>query len=121
MKIWHWKYIDLSPNNGRDIKWEFGIPYLLKASGSLFRPGFSFHLWFLCFGIDWITDCSCGKVNRIRFWKWYISFILRRGWSFEFHIGIDRGRISDWKIKRLMRKMTPEEWENHIKRLIEFL
>ena len=76
MKLWTWKWNDMSnpkvPN--RDIKWEFGVPYILKARGSVFgfHDGRSFHIWFLFFGIDFITDVSCGKVNRIRFSKWYI-------------------------------------------------
>ncbi len=104
----------------RDIKWEFGIPYILRARGSLFQ-GFSFHIWFLCFGIDFITDVSCGKVNKIRLWKWYVSFVLRRGWSFEFHIGIDRMRIHGWKMRRFYRKLTPDQFQGIKKRLAELL
>ncbi len=122
MKLYRYKYNDMSdpdvPN--RDIKWEFWIPYILKVNGSLFS-GYSIHIWFLCFGIDWITDCGCGKVNKIRFWKYYISFILRRGWSFEFHIGIERYRVSDWKFKRQLKKMTPEKAEETIKEIIKGL
>ncbi len=125
MKLWTWKYNDMSnpkvPN--RDIKWDFGIPYILDAKGSIFgfHGGRSFHIWFLCFGIDFITDVSCGKVNKVRFWKWYISFVLRRGWSFEFHIGIDRMRVQDWKMKRFYKKLTPEQFSDVRKRLAELL
>ena len=107
--FYNWKWTDLSPENGRDIKWEFNVPYVLAASGSLFRSGFSFHIWLLCFGVDFITDVGCGKVFRVRPWKYYISFILRRGWSLEFHVGIDRIRISDWKVRRMMKNATFEE------------
>lgn len=124
-KLYTWKYDNMSDNKvpNRDIKWDFGIPYLLKMSGSIFgfHGGFSFHIWFLCFGIDFITNVSCGKVNKIQFWKWYISFILRRGWSFEFHIGVDRMRVHDWKMKRFYKRLTPEQFSGIRKQLEELL
>ncbi len=125
MKLWQWKYNDMSnpkvPN--RDIKWEFRIPYLLKAAGSIFgfHGGYSIHVWFLCVGFDWITDVSCGKVNKIKLWKWYIDFVIRRGWSLEFYLGIDKHRFMDWKIKRMLKKMTPSERVKHLKQLMELL
>ena len=126
LKFWIWKWYDGSRKENprtRDQKWEFAIPYVLKANGSIFgfHGGFSFHLWFLCFGIDWITDCSCGKRVYIKPWKWYLSLVIRHGWSLEFHIGIDRGRVSDWRIRRMIMKAGPEKLEEVISRLKELL
>ena len=121
LKFWTWKWYDGSrPANPktRDQKWEFAIPYILQARGSIwgFHGGFSFHLWFLCLGINWMTDCSCGRRVYIRLSKWYLSLVIRHEWSLEFHIGIDRGRISDWRVRRMiqyiMKHGTPEEIDN---------
>lgn len=125
LKFWYYKCDDISnpkvPN--RDIKWEFGVPYILGVNGSIFgfHGGFSFHIWFLFFGLDFITDVSCGKVNRIQFWNWYISFILRRGWSLEFSIGIDQTRFNHWKMKRDLRKMTPKQFSEAAEKLRDLL
>ena len=126
LKFWTWKWYDGSRKadpKTRDQKWEFAIPYVLKANGSIFsfHGGFSFHLWFLCFGIDWITDVSCGRVFRIRPSKWYLSLVIRHGWSLELYIGVDRVRISDWQVRRMILKGGPEKLKEVISRLRELL
>ena len=39
----------------------------------------------------------------------------------EFHIGIDRMRVQDWKMKRFYKKLTPEQFSDVRKRLAELL
>ena len=125
MKLWTWKYIDNSkpevPNC--DKKWEFSIPYLLKSNGSVFgvNGGFSVHARFLCFGFSFITDVSCGKVTKIRFYKWYAALIIRRGWSCEISIGIDESDIRWWYIRRKLKKMTVQERTEFVKEMKDLL
>ena len=125
MKLWTWKYIDLSnpevPN--RNKKWEFSIPYLLKSSGSIFgfNGGFSVNIRFLCFGFHFLTDVHCGKVRKLYFKKWYITLVIRRGWSCEISIGLDKSDILSWRVDRILKKMTPEERACHIETLKEML
>ena len=118
--FWTWRWVDLSNPNipSRDIKWEFVIPYILRLSGSLFC-GYSFAIKFLCFGFHFITDVSCGRVFKCRLEKWYLHFIIRRGWSCEIGVGIDRMDIHDWKMGRLYKRMTPEQLSGLRRELME--
>ena len=123
-KFWTWKWYDGSRKANprtRDQKWEFKIPYILDSKGSIFgfHGGFSFHVRFLCFGIDWITDCSCGKRVYLRPSKWYISLIIRHGWDLEFHLGLDAVAIRWWNTLRIIKKGGPEKLEEVISRLEE--
>lgn len=125
MKLWTWKYVDTSnpdvPN--RMIKWDFGIPYLLKISRSRwgFHGGGSVDIWFLCFGFNLTRGCHCGKVTKFHWWHWYLSLVIRRGWSSEFRLGIDRGNVTDWRVKRMLKKMTPQEFDEHCKMMQEMI
>ena len=125
MKLWTWKYIDLSnpeiPNCNK--RWEFSIPYLLKSSRSIFGfdGGFSINIRFLCFGFSFITNCSCGKVRKLYFKKWYITLVLRHGWSCEISIGLNKTNIISWQTKRILKKMTPEEVAYYFRTLKEML
>jgi len=107
--LWYWKYNDRSDPKlpSRNIKWEFGIPYILLSEGSLFWKGHSFHLAFLIFGLDYITDIGCGKSIKFGFKKWFWHFSINRGWTITIYIGFSWLRYMNWSIRRSFKKMTP--------------
>lgn len=125
MRLWTWQFVDISDSTvpNRMKRWEFNIPYLLKSSGFIFGfdGGFSIHIRFLCFGFNLVTDVSCGKVTKFHFNKWYVTLIIRRGWSCEINIGIDKAEILSWRVDRMLRKMTPQERTKHIETIRNLL
>ncbi len=108
-----WSYKDKSNPDGhsRHLEWSLNL-FVFRAKGFIGWNCWTFHFTLLqLFYFSWYGHMSCGRSASLRFVKWGLAGTLCRGWQTTVFIGIPQLMLTDWLLRRSIRRMPPEKRE----------
>lgn len=107
----------------KEKEYKFKIPYLFYLNFKIMVLNqYIFHIRLPLFSLNICFLGSGGTCSFGHFSKWcYIHHIHIKDIIFIFNLGLDYSAYLDWKIKRMIKKMTTkqiQEWNKTVDRIL---